>query len=210
MLLIVIGYLLVNFLLASYRSAPTPSGINILAFWKTFNIDCMAIGGLFAYLQYNNARILKILKNNYLFLTTIIVTCISIGIGKNFGLVTYEVYAVLFSVIILNLACNPDFSRVLEIKPLDYLGSISYGLYMYHVLTIVPLIRFVQHYNVHSPFILYILVFGSSILIAHLSYQYLEKPFLRLKEKSNRAGAGGSRPLSLVEVPAPPNFGSGN
>jgi len=56
-------------------------------------------------------------------------------------------------------------------KTLIYLGKISYGLYVVHlaVLSVIP----------HRPLCALLI----TILLAHLSYQFLESPFLRLKNR---------------------------
>ncbi len=68
----------------------------------------------------------------------------------------------------------------------QYLGKISYGLYVYHMLSIVSVnyvytkLEVVPEYlpNIYSKIVL---TFGLTILISHLSYQYFEKWFLKFK-----------------------------
>ena len=61
------------------------------------------------------------------------------------------------------------FTRVLELRPLRYVGKVSYGLYLWHV----PLLA----------------AFGGAIgiplafVVAGLSYRYVEQPFLRRKRR---------------------------
>ncbi|ATL41824.1 hypothetical protein CQS02_00160 [Elizabethkingia miricola] len=183
MLILIFVYIFTKKILSEYTPSPTVFNINILSFWNTFNIDCMAIGGLFAYVQYYKIKFFTFLVNDYLFILTFFISIFLISIGKNFGLFNYEIYSILFSIIILNLACNNGISNILEYKPIEYLGSISYGLYMYHVIIIVPVIYFTKKYNIYNSFIIYVLVFGFTICISHLSYKYYEAPFLRLKNK---------------------------
>jgi peptidoglycan/LPS O-acetylase OafA/YrhL len=72
---------------------------------------------------------------------------------------------------------------------MNYLGKISYGIYVIH-----PLLIFVGSWMVKSTGWLsnthgggYWIVFASvstiTTLLASLSYKYLEMPFLRLKDK---------------------------
>jgi len=73
----------------------------------------------------------------------------------------------------------------ISFKPLIYLGKISYGLYVYHRLSLylVALLLGGRTGNV-SRYALY--WFGSltlTILFASASYRWLESPFLRLKER---------------------------
>ena len=66
--------------------------------------------------------------------------------------------------------------RALSVRPLTYIGRISYGLYLWHVPIVMLGPKFIHGY----PSLLLIpLSFG----VAALSYAYVEKPFLRLKAR---------------------------
>ena len=60
MLSVIIGYIGVKYYLTI--NPKNPFGINLLAFRNTFNIDCMAIGGLTAILSFRNSKIFKLHK----------------------------------------------------------------------------------------------------------------------------------------------------
>lgn len=68
-------------------------------------------------------------------------------------------------------------------RGLQFLGKISYGLYMFHV----PCLMFVMNVQAtegwHSSVVVFILGFLMTLGVSWLSYEYLEKPFLRMKEK---------------------------
>jgi len=64
-----------------------------------------------------------------------------------------------------------------------YLGQISYGLYIYHGLVLQVTITFVGHFFRHGGSAAGLVLLPLTVLIAHISYQRFEKPFLRLKEK---------------------------
>jgi peptidoglycan/LPS O-acetylase OafA/YrhL len=77
----------------------------------------------------------------------------------------------------------------LEIRPLVYLGNISYGLYMFHMTVDYVLRFFAIHFHLERlgltlllPIYLLALLSGT-IVVASLSYKYFESYFLRLKEK---------------------------
>ncbi len=67
-------------------------------------------------------------------------------------------------------------------RGLTYLGKISYGLYVYHPLAIGLGAHVVDSFGLNSQFII---VAGliADIGIAWISYEYLEKPFMRMKER---------------------------
>lgn len=74
----------------------------------------------------------------------------------------------------------------LELKPLNYLGKISYGIYVLHPLMIMLIHMFVYTPTASETFNyiqVYVEIIVGTILLAHLSYHYFELPFLRLKQK---------------------------
>jgi peptidoglycan/LPS O-acetylase OafA/YrhL len=103
------------------------------------------------------------------------------GIGIRFVLLGYGMalagcVAVFFAA--LGLARVPRW--------LTYLGKISYGLYVFHVAMMRLSFALLAHF--HIPQSVDALIIDSlatllTIAVAHLSYQYFEKPFLRIKER---------------------------
>jgi len=76
---------------------------------------------------------------------------------------------------------NPAFNFIKQNKILNYLGKISYGIYLYNALVIDLLARIPwlsQHYVVKLP--LDILL---TLALATLSFELYEKQFLKLKNK---------------------------
>ena len=78
-------------------------------------------------------------------------------------------------------------------RPVIYLGRISYGLYLIHELVYtltfhtwkekLHLLSEFLHVPGWSGAIGTIIAFAATVLVAHLSYQLYEKPFLRLKQR---------------------------
>ena len=72
----------------------------------------------------------------------------------------------------------------LDWKPVQYLGSLSYSLYLYQQLVLQPVRKAVRF----LPFSLQLLVsIMVLIVVATLSYRFIEAPFLRLKDKYFRS-----------------------
>lgn len=70
---------------------------------------------------------------------------------------------------------------------LIYTGKISYGLYCFHGITILLLSKLFELFKWHIPNIIQaIVILIINYLIASVSYFYLEKPFLKLKDKWKR------------------------
>ena len=141
----------------------------------------MAIGGLTAILSFRNSKILKYVNNNYVFYLIALIVILLMIFGVNFGFFHYEIYAILFAIIILNLATNKALATILENKIFNYLGGISYGIYMYHSIAIVIAIKLSMYFNI--GLIIYPIAILLTIFFSHVSYKYLEKPFLKLKNK---------------------------
>jgi peptidoglycan/LPS O-acetylase OafA/YrhL len=93
----------------------------------------------------------------------------------------------MFIVIILNVSTNKKGLILLENKFFNFLGKISYGLYMYHMMIVVFVIQMVAKIHieigVRENILIYFCSVGLSILVAWLSYEYFEKLFLKLKPK---------------------------
>jgi peptidoglycan/LPS O-acetylase OafA/YrhL len=105
------------------------------------------------------------------------------------GLAEEAVQMLLYPWVIVNVAANPRNVIPVENRVFDYLGTISYGMYMLHMMAVYAtsalfkatgwwrgnLWLFCAGY--------YAMALGLTVLLAHLSYRHLESPFLRLKEQ---------------------------
>ena len=147
------------------------------------SINCMAIGAWAAYLFHQKSVFLKLIFDkrtqlfNYLFLIC------SIIFGVNYSFFNIEVYSISIAIMILNLSVNPDTILNFENKPLNFLGKISYGLYMFHPLMIVIVLKFFNSLNVKNVFLENITSLMLTIIISYLSYILFEEKFILMKEK---------------------------
>jgi peptidoglycan/LPS O-acetylase OafA/YrhL len=82
--------------------------------------------------------------------------------------------------------------RMWGLAPLTYLGGISYGLYVFHILGLIISDRVVPHQD--SSFGRYVyreaVALAFTLAFASISYFCLEKPFLTLKKRFSRAASG--------------------
>jgi len=152
-------------------------------FWGVFNIDIMAIGGVASVLVYEKREILKVLFSKTTQYINLGVIVLLIAFGVHFPVFHFEIYGILFTILIMNLASNPDSIINLENKTLKYAGKISYGLYMYHALVIILVMKTLQKMDIYHDYLLYPLSVIFSILFATISYEFFEKQFLKLKKK---------------------------
>lgn len=191
--IIIAGYMFMNIFGFQFIKAhifPHPVMDKVSGIWSTFSIDCMAIGGLFALCLHRKDKILDLLYNDYVQWAITIVLCTLIGFGIKIPYVHHEVYAILFGVAILNLAANPKAIFSFENKGFNYLGKISYGLYMYHPLGIVIALKTLIYFNISTVFMQYALSIGVTVLISWLSYEFFEKYFIKKKIKFSKVLSG--------------------
>ena len=96
---------------------------------------------------------------------------------------------VLYPWLIVNVAANPHNVLRLENRAFEYLGTISYGIYMLHMPAVYATSAIFQAtHGGRLPLALYVALyyataFGLTFLLAHLSYRFFELPFLRLKDR---------------------------
>jgi peptidoglycan/LPS O-acetylase OafA/YrhL len=177
---------------------PFFEGLNVLKqFIQHTPIDCMAIGGIFALIAYENTKfVIKIRK--FLFLKSVqwiclLTTLYLIGIGFRLKEYHYEFYALFFGILIVNFACNSNRIFSMENTVFNYFGKISYGLYMYHPIVIVLAIKVFLFFEIQNNLILlYLLVFSFTILFSSLSYRYFESVFINKKRKYTQVVSGDS------------------
>jgi peptidoglycan/LPS O-acetylase OafA/YrhL len=157
-------------------------------FFKYTRIDTMAIGGLFAYMLFNNyRRTLVLIYNIYVQIITVILLLILLFSGYPLPYIHQQVYALLFGIVIINAAANGRSLLSGKVKALDYFGKISYGIYMYHnIMVVLSLKLCAWYFNPSSTLFLitsYLVAIVLTLLISHLSYRYFERFFLSLKKK---------------------------
>tara|TARA_B100000963_G_C22262088_1_gene508951 strand:+ start:52 stop:399 length:348 start_codon:yes stop_codon:yes gene_type:complete len=109
--------------------------------------------------------------------------CFLIFSGVNFLFFHYEVYAILFGIIVLNLSSNNSLSRILENNLFNFLGKISFGIYMYHPFAIILTINFFIYFNYLNNIALLFLSLVITLVLAGISFFYFEKFFLLKKNK---------------------------
>lgn len=200
MLFIVVGYLIFARALFSSRTDFIPLKYELNAFWQSFNIASMAIGGFFALLLHSKHPALKFFLNKYLFYFALGFTAMLLYRGVYFPRITVndlqfpylykEFYSIWFGIIILNFAANKDNLISLEQGPIRYLGKISYGLYMYHPIAIVLALRITVGLGAPVDALLYPLALALTVLFAGLSYKYFESYFLNFKTNFTKVTSG--------------------
>jgi peptidoglycan/LPS O-acetylase OafA/YrhL len=160
-----------------------------------FRIQSMAIGGLFALVLFRNwTRVLRPLTARPVQVALWVLLAVLMVRGQKVSYVTFEMYSVLFGAVVLNLALTESSIFNLRHRVLDYLGRISYGLYMLHVIALVVGLRVASWVCAPTTALHHVLMFvvglAVSIGVSAFSYEYVEKPFLQLKKRFARIQSG--------------------
>lgn len=178
-------------------TVPTAGSTMLLIsdFLAHFRIGTMAIGGIGAYLVFKKQPILKVLYLKPVQWIVYIVLATMLAMGVRIPGLNYEGYALFFVFLLINLASNPNSVINLENKVCNFMGKISYGLYMYHPVAIVICLYVLKQYMPYGltfSILLYLTSYALTTLLAWLSYEYFEKQFLKLKDRF----APGDKPVS--------------
>jgi peptidoglycan/LPS O-acetylase OafA/YrhL len=162
-------------------------GINFLTlihdFIILFRIDCMAIGAFFALLLFEQKKILPILYSKYFQIFTYTILFVLLVSKVSIPFIHFQVFAILFGIIILNLSSNNKTIISLNGKVINHLGKISYGMYMYHPVVIILVLKTLIYFNISNVFIQYLFSMLLTIFISHISYNYYELFFIKMKDK---------------------------
>jgi peptidoglycan/LPS O-acetylase OafA/YrhL len=124
------------------------------------------------------------LKNSWMPVLTIILIVFSVSSGTVFDkykdTIGFIAEPVLMSVLIVQLILfSSDFWwKWLDWRPIKYLGTISYSLYLYQQLTLNPTTKVLSSLPMIIQMIGAICV---TVIAASLSYYLIEKPFLRFR-----------------------------
>ncbi len=181
------------------RLGEAGAAMEFFQFWHHFNIDCMAIGGIGAYLLFfQKERALKLIFSRYFQVGTYLVLGFMTVRGLQMPFITFEFSALLFAIIILNLAANVRTIVSLQNRVLDYLGKISYGLYMFHNILLVSMLQLINRSGIISVeskwgnVLYYALCISGTILVAGVSYQFYERRFIKMKRRFTTVVSGES------------------
>lgn len=163
-----------------------PFSNNLYKFFLTQKFYAMAIGSFFGYLaarwgaKYDQSFLSN--KAIQLLVICLLFTYYFFNFWWSSFFLTHIVLIFLYSLLIVNVSVSKRNVINLEYRPLVYLGSISYGLYMYHML-VDYLLRMVFPRLHVTPVVLiplyYILLFMITIAISMFSYKYFEGFFLK-------------------------------
>lgn len=161
----------------------------IFRFFAITRFDCMMTGALGAVLYYQrNKWFLKLVQNKWIASTAVLLLIFSQWLEMVPAIIQPQIVAVVSLVAIVGQLSEQKPLINLENKIMDRTGKISYGIYVIHPLLIWGFSNIWQKLNfnlsvsVQVPMI-YALITIVTLVIAQLSYWFLEHPFLKIKDR---------------------------
>lgn len=164
------------------------NGIQYNLFNTLRSLPYFFVGVIFG-LHYRSFKVPKYLKKHYFIFVLLLIPAMYPGLSpitsdaKTRMWLSYEVLLVMSSVFFSVVYLVPDNNLVLVNRFGDFLGKISYSLYLLHM----PIIILANELNLAVELKL-VLSFALSVLIAFVSFKYFERPVARfIRSKSNVA-----------------------
>lgn len=170
----------------------------ILVFVNYTRFGCLVIGALGAYLYFHHKEKLMFLNKWWMELAAwIFFIIVALNRFHLTSIIDHEIASVFTLIIIFNQVNNEKKLISLENRIFDYLGKISFGLYVYNPLVIYLMSLAYINFEIENTFygimVIYVSVILALILTAHLSYNYFEKPFLKIKGKYTTVESASSK-----------------
>lgn len=152
--------------------------------------DCMMLGAVGAIVYFQKRELFNSIADNKLVTSMAWLLLLASGLYSQWipAPVRPQYYAVLSLLVVASQLSSTSFWINLEHRFFDYIGKISYGIYVIHPILIYVLSRLYLSISVSlseplQVVCIYILTTFVTILIAGLSYRFFEKPFLQLKNR---------------------------
>lgn len=156
------------------------------AYLSRYKIYAFAFGAIAAYcfIQYKNSELFALYQKQLrLFFHMILTVMLLLSfMGVEFSHLMHPVYAFIFALVIFLSCASGTKAWLLNRNFIIWLGKISYGIYMLHPLTIVLCIKlfyFNTGNHISDTIFFDVIVLAATILLASVSYTFLEKPFLK-------------------------------
>jgi peptidoglycan/LPS O-acetylase OafA/YrhL len=152
-------------------------------------IDTLGLGALLAYMYYSNQDKLRQLLYSrfviiFLFFQFVLILCLKENKSSEFIYQIFNRFSFgLLSIWLIGRATigfNGFIGSMFSFKPITYIGKISYGVYLYHI--IVPGMLMGLKYPIDNTlrFLMYFIV---TIAISSISWEYFECKILKFKHK---------------------------
>lgn len=162
----------------------------------------MLIGVVGAIFYYNrNARFFSISTHKITqIFSWIIVLLLTLNKFHIASVIDGEIVSVITVFLILGQITKRNNIINLENSVCDFIGKISYGIYVIHPLIIFYFSKLLGQFNsdnLTNYFLVYTLITVTTILTAYLSYKFYEKRFLKMKLKYSMVKSTNTKPETV-------------
>lgn len=170
----------------------------VAASFNVIRFDCMLIGSLGAIYYFNQQPLfMKFFTSKITQVGAwLIVVLLLLNVFHIASIIDHELVSVVTVMLVIGQITIKNRLVNLDLKICDFLGKISYGMYVIHPLIIFfsgKLFKPLQLPNVIKYIAVYSFVMGLTILLAWLSYEYFEKRFLKMKMKFTTVASSNVR-----------------
>lgn len=165
-------------------------------FFLQLKFHFMAAGGICAWMLYNRpVQLLDLPLFRYRLvqwlLLVLLLEFLLVGTPRHW-MIEESLQIVLYSWLIVEVAANPRRLVRIKARATEWLGEISYGVYMYHMIAVYATTWYFKAANWwKGSLVLYIasyyaMAVGLTVLLAYVSHRWFERPILRLKPRFSR------------------------
>ncbi len=149
-----------------------------------YRMYAFLLGALACFIWQKKWRI-AMLNNKYLVAALWLLAPILFLLNVRFGEFNEIFFAIIFATGLYALVASGIKFSLLDNSIMNYLGKISYGIYLLHSLMIVFIINLMSPHlppTVESAILQWLVITLITISVSAIIYQLYEKPFLRLKK----------------------------
>lgn len=162
------------------------------------NMDYFSIGGILGWLTATNYTRLVLfiesisLTKKYLYILGVILMVVfqSQLLPEQYFLISIlrpSIIALAFTLLVAIFIPPNSKVKIEENNPISYLGKISFGLYVYHLIFVHMLFQYFLNQKIlmndwWTVGIFIVITFGASVLVSMISFRFLEAPFLKMRD----------------------------
>jgi peptidoglycan/LPS O-acetylase OafA/YrhL len=173
----------------------------VLYRWTPFRVDALLLGGLVALVRRGPSprRLLMCARVVFVLLASAMVLWIALNPDARHKPSSYIYPSWLFTwalvfvdvfsacLIVMALERGSIVFRIFNLRPLRWMGRISYGAYVFHDIFHSQVEWFVEHYHLpHARAAISGLALTGTLLVSWASFRWFETPFIRLKDRWTR------------------------
>jgi peptidoglycan/LPS O-acetylase OafA/YrhL len=198
--LIITGIILLLMALKLFIRFVIPGTDSSIAYRFTYYVrfSCMLIGALGATLFHAKHNLFLTIFSSKIsqIIAWLIMAIAALNLFHISSVLDHEIIAVVACVLIIGQCTVKNRLINLETGIMDFLGKISFGIYVYHPLIIFLLSKILCNIAIVPVFkypIVFLSIFLVTILVAYISYTFFEKKFLKMKLNYSTVISSGSR-----------------